>query len=193
MEGIMDMTIVKIVFAIAAALWLFVFGRLFCGKACPVGIAQDLLHKIPFPKKIKTFKADKNLRYIKYGMLLVMLGSTLFGFSQDTEEETLSLAVMIAFISIAGLICIMVSRPFCKYFCLAGAVSGLGNKLSFYKYRINHEKCVHCGLCAKVCPMNIDPLKTNALECIRCGRCGKSCPKSAITSGFDRNHTYSPS
>lgn len=31
-------------------------GRLVCGWLCPFGLIQDLLHKIPFPKKIKTFR-----------------------------------------------------------------------------------------------------------------------------------------
>ncbi|MBP5564136.1 MAG: 4Fe-4S binding protein, partial [Lachnospiraceae bacterium] len=28
-----------------------IFGRLICGFACPLGLVQDLLYKIPFPKK----------------------------------------------------------------------------------------------------------------------------------------------
>ena len=30
------------------------FGRLVCGFLCPFGLIQDLLNKIPFPKKIRT-------------------------------------------------------------------------------------------------------------------------------------------
>ena len=48
-------------------------GRLVCGFLCPFGFLQDLLHKIPFPKKIKTFKGDKLLRYFKYVVLLVFV------------------------------------------------------------------------------------------------------------------------
>lgn len=48
-------------------------GRLVCGWLCPFGLIQDLLHKIPFPKKIKTFKGDKLLRQLKYIILLVFV------------------------------------------------------------------------------------------------------------------------
>lgn len=48
-------------------------GRLVCGWLCPFGLIQDLLHKIPFPKKIKTFPGDKALRYAKYVILLVFV------------------------------------------------------------------------------------------------------------------------
>ena len=37
-------------------------GRLVCGFLCPFGLIQDLLNKIPFPKKIRTFRGDKLLR-----------------------------------------------------------------------------------------------------------------------------------
>lgn len=48
-------------------------GRLVCGWLCPFGLIQDLLHKIPFPKKIKTFKGDRILRKLKYIILLVFV------------------------------------------------------------------------------------------------------------------------
>ncbi len=31
-------------------------GRFVCGWLCPFGLIQDLLHKIPFPKKLRTFQ-----------------------------------------------------------------------------------------------------------------------------------------
>ena len=33
-----------------------ILGRLVCGFLCPFGLIQDLLNKIPFPKKIRTSK-----------------------------------------------------------------------------------------------------------------------------------------
>ncbi len=48
-------------------------GRFVCGWLCPFGLIQDLLHKIPFPKKIQTFRGDKLLRYFKYAVLLVLV------------------------------------------------------------------------------------------------------------------------
>jgi polyferredoxin len=173
---------------VALGFWV-VFGRLFCGSVCPVGFLQDLFNKIPFPIKIKSFKADRYLRYIKYVAVLVPLVLMLFGFSQNMDRKTPpeSLVVMLSFAIIAGLICIMISRPFCKYVCWVGAISGLGNKISFYKYKINKEKCLNCSLCSKACPMDIEPRKINALECIRCGRCKKSCPSNAIAWGFGKN------
>lgn len=60
----------------AAGFLMFVgalIGRFVCGWLCPFGLIQDLLHKIPFPKKIKTFRGDKLLRKLKYVILLVFV------------------------------------------------------------------------------------------------------------------------
>ena len=37
------------------------------------GLIQDLLNKIPFPKKIRTFKGDKLLRKLKYVIFAVFV------------------------------------------------------------------------------------------------------------------------
>lgn len=50
-----------------------IFGRFVCGFLCPFGLIQELLHKIPLPRKIKTFKGDRMLRFVKYGILLVFV------------------------------------------------------------------------------------------------------------------------
>ncbi|NLB24339.1 MAG: 4Fe-4S binding protein [Clostridiales bacterium] len=49
------------------------FGRFVCGYLCPFGLFQDLLHKIPFPKKIRKVPFDKYLKYLKYFFLLVFV------------------------------------------------------------------------------------------------------------------------
>ncbi len=48
-------------------------GRLVCGFLCPFGLIQDLLNKIPFPKKIRTFRGDKLLRKLKYVIFAVFV------------------------------------------------------------------------------------------------------------------------
>ena len=47
------------------------------------------------------------------------------------------------------------------------------------------EKCVSCGKCRKVCPMNVDMTdnsrkRANGTECILCLKCVDSCPQKAI-------------
>lgn len=75
----------------------------------------------------------------------------------------------------------IIHRPFCKYLCPLGAFYSLFNRFSFYRYYIERSKCTNCGKCSKVCPMNVNPVKTpNNAECIRCGTCKNQCPQNAI-------------
>lgn len=79
------------------------------------------------------------------------------------------------------LVSILIYRPFCKYICPLGAIYSLFNPVSVLRYRIDSEKCVNCGACAKVCKMCCNPAKdANSLECIRCGKCKNVCPTNAI-------------
>ena len=195
-----------------------ILGRLVCGFLCPFGLIQDLLHKIPFFKKIRTFRGDKLLRKLKYviflvfvillplfltdlmgqgapyfcklicpagpregGLPLVLLNTAMRGALGwlSSWKNTILIATIV--------LSILIYRPFCKYICPLGAFYSIFNKVSLFRYRIDGDKCVHCGKCAKVCQMNVDPVKTpNSPECIRCGRCRQACPKDAISCGFKK-------
>lgn len=191
-------------------------GRFVCGWLCPFGLIQDLLHKIPFPKKISTFKWDKPLRWLKYVILLVfvillplflvdVLGQGAPWFCKlicpaGTLEGGVPLvllneemrgaigwlyawknALLIGIIVLS----ILIYRPFCKYICPLGAIYGAFNSISVFRYRVDEDKCIHCGKCARSCKMGVDPVKNaNSAECIRCGLCQQVCPTDAISSGF---------
>ena len=80
---------------------------------------------------------------------------------------------------------ILIYRPFCKYICPLGALYSVFNPVSLYKYRVDKDKCIKCGKCAKACQMIVDPVEnSNSPECIRCGRCKKVCPTDAIQCGI---------
>lgn len=81
---------------------------------------------------------------------------------------------------------VFISRPFCKYLCPLGAFYALFNRFSFFQMTLNQEKCIDCGLCEKVCPMEVEVRKNiNHPECIRCGRCQAVCPVGAIDRGIE--------
>ena len=72
-------------------------------------------------------------------------------------------------------------RPFCKWLCPLGAFYALFNKVSLFQMKVDKNKCVSCGKCAKACKMDVDVTKTpNHPECIRCGMCIRACPTNAV-------------
>jgi ferredoxin-type protein NapH len=187
-------------------------GRFVCGWLCPFGLIQDLLHKIPFPKKIGTFPGDKILRKVKYVIFVVFVillpmfvvdilgqGSPFFckficpagtlegGLPLVLLNQSMRGAVgwLYAWKNVLLLVTVVLSvliyRPFCKYICPLGAVYSVFNPISVFRYCVDREKCTGCGMCKKVCKMQVDPVEhANHLECIRCGECKKACPVKAI-------------
>nr|WP_298478044.1 4Fe-4S binding protein [uncultured Oribacterium sp.] len=193
-------------------------GRGVCGYLCPFGLVQDLLHKIPFVKKIETFKGDKALRKAKYLILLVFVillplflvdiigqGAPYFcklicpvgmlegGIPLVWMNTSMRGAVGFLYawkgliLLLTILLSIIIYRPFCKYICPLGAIYSLFNSVSFFRYTLDHQKCIHCGRCKAVCEMQCDPVQNcNDLECIRCGKCKNVCPVGAIACGVTK-------
>ena len=185
-------------------------GRFICGFLCPFGWLQELLHKIPSPKR--STKRLKPLRYLKYAVLLIMvvllpalvvnemgMGDPFFCkylCPQGVLEGAIPLSLTNAGIRAAlgnllsCKLCILLAvvvasvvfyRPFCKWLCPLGAFYAVMNRVSLFQMRVDTDKCVSCGACARACKMDVDITKTpNHAECIRCGMCIKSCPTKAI-------------
>lgn len=92
----------------------------------------------------------------------------------------------IAILAATLLLSVISFRPFCKYVCPLGALYGVCNPISLYRYRVAEDKCIGCGACQKACNMDIKVWKTpNSTQCIRCGECKAACPTGAITSTWD--------
>ncbi len=186
-------------------------GRFVCGFLCPFGLFQELIHKLPVPKK----KLFPPLIYGKYIVLVVFVllvplwgasfGSTgLPAFCQyicpaGTLEGTVPLLLthpefrqavgllfawkfLLLIIVVIG--CMVVYRFFCKAICPLGAMYGLLNSISLYGLRFAENRCTSCGTCREICPMDINPAaKPSSAECIMCGKCVEACPHQALYLG----------
>ncbi|HEY3323833.1 MAG TPA: 4Fe-4S binding protein [Planctomycetota bacterium] len=80
---------------------------------------------------------------------------------------------------------LMISRPFCRTFCPAGAFYALFSRLALCRLELTPGQCNGCGACNRVCPVDLDVSKQiGSAECIACGDCIKVCPKSGLRRKF---------
>lgn len=191
------------------------FGRLVCGFLCPFGWFQELLHKIPSKKfSTKKLAALTWLKYVILLLFVIILPMTILnevgmgdpwfckwicpaGILEGAIPLSLAdsgiraaLGALFTWKSclLVGIITLSIFfyRPFCKWICPLGAFYALFNKISFYKFHIDQDKCNSCGACTKVCKMDVEVCKTpNHPECIRCGDCIRTCSRSAICKSIN--------
>ena len=185
-------------------------GRFICGVLCPFGWFQDLLHKIPGKKlstaKLKLLRYLKYVILVVFVILLPAFVTNSLGMGdpffckyicpQGVLEGAIPLALAnsgiraalghlftfkFTILALFIILSILFYRPFCKWICPLGAIYSLFNKVSFLKIQVDHEKCVGCQKCSRVCKMDVNVVDTpNHPECIRCGECMKACPTDAI-------------
>lgn len=77
------------------------------------------------------------------------------------------------------------NRAFCKYICPITVFLKPASYFALMRIKCDRSKCVSCGRCKSVCPMEVDVTdnsrkRKNATECILCFECVKSCPKDAL-------------
>lgn len=185
-------------------------GRFICGFLCTFGWLQELLHKIPTKKlSTKKLKPLTYLKYVILAVMVVLLPAIIVSdvgigdpffckylCPQGVLEGAIPLSAVNAGIRAAlgslftwkltvlltvVVLSVLFFRPFCKWICPLGAFYALLNKVSLFQMKVDKNKCVSCGKCARVCKMDVDITKTpNHTECIRCGMCISACPTDAV-------------
>ena len=159
-------------------------GRTICGWLCPLGLIQELLHKIP-TCKLKKSPLTRALSWLKYVILAVFVAAIplWYGLRHDIPVPA-----------------------FCKYICPAGTLEGAVGLLSnprnadlfgmlgvlftrkFILLLIIGLACVFCyrSFCRFLCPLGaiyalfnrfcLVGVRLDEKRCNGCGACVRSCP-----------------
>ncbi len=190
-----------------------VWGRVFCGWACPLGTLQDIFSKIIRPGK---YRLLAGWRQVKYLVLLVIIILALTGINISGWFDPIALtyhafgfaAYHRFFISLFALVLLLTlvqSRFWCRNLCPLGALLAVLSKLRLLRLR-QQRQCQQCQKCQQVCKMGVfkdtnHPLKgvvdkagipivrepsleTWEDECIICYKCVADCSNGVLSLGL---------
>ena len=173
-------------YAVAKIFGPLLFGRGWCGYACWTAMVLDFL-----PYKVPKTPREKigGIRYITFAISLIFV-SVLFLAHIGNIERIMFWAFIIgnAIYYIVGIILAFVfkdNRAFCKYICPITIFLKPMSYFSLLRIKCDKSKCVSCGKCKNVCPMEVDVTdnsrkRKNGTECILCFECVKNCPRDAL-------------
>lgn len=173
-------------YAVAKIFGPLFFGRGWCGYACWTAMVLDFLpYKIPKTSR----KKIGWIRYITFAISLIFV-SVLFLAHIGNIERIMFWAFIIGNIIYYAVGIILAfafkdNRAFCKYICPITIFLKPMSYFSLLRIKCDKSKCISCGKCKKVCPMEVDVTnnsrkRKNGTECILCFECVKNCPKDAL-------------
>lgn len=175
-------------YAVAKIFGPVLFGRGWCGYACWTAMVLDFL---PYKHPAAPRKKWGFVRYIVFALALMFVAALFLCHVTNLEKimfwSFLIGNVLYYGVGIALAYLLKDNRAFCKYICPVTVFLKPASYFSLLRIKVDKEKCVACGKCKTVCPMDVDMTdpsrkRKNGTECILCMSCIDACPKKALHS-----------
>ncbi|PLX76153.1 MAG: FeS-binding protein [Desulfuromonas sp.] len=186
---------ITLFFVLAFLLVTLVFGRLWCGWACPQTVLNDIADWLISKIGLKT--VDNRLQgplwrkaaiHLCYLLLAFLVASNLLWYFIEPQRFFAQLAGFdLHFAAVITLLIVLaaiyldlalVRRLMCSEFCPYGRIQTAlvdPGTLTLHIPDSEKERCIRCGACVRSCPMGIDIRNGYQVECINCGRCLDAC------------------
>lgn len=173
-------------YAVAKIFGPLIFGRGWCGYACWTAMVLDFL---PYKTPQRPRKKLGRIRYITFAGSLVFVAALFLSHVGNIERIMFwSFIIGNVLYYAVGIILAFAfrdNRAFCKYICPITVFLKPMSYFALFRITCDKSKCVSCGKCKKVCPMDVDMTdnsrkRKNGTECILCFECTKECPKKAL-------------
>lgn len=173
-------------YAVAKIIGPLVFGRGWCGYACWTAMILDFL---PYKVPAKPRRNIGWIRYVTFAASFIFVGA-LFLTQIGNIERIMFWAFIIGNVLYYSVGIVLAyafrdNRAFCKYICPVTVFLKPASYYALFRITCDKEKCVSCGKCRKVCPMDVDMTdnsrnRKNGTECILCMSCVRECPRKAL-------------
>lgn len=173
-------------YAVAKIFGPLIFGRGWCGYACWTTMVLDFL---PYKEPLQPRKKIGYIRYIMFVASFILVASLFLCHISNLEKIIFWIFlignILYYVIGITLAFVFQDNRAFCKYICPITVFLKPMSYFSLIRITCDKDKCISCGKCKRVCPMNVDVTdnsrnRENGTECILCMECVKNCPKDAL-------------
>ena len=190
-----------------------IFGPVFCGWVCPLGLLLDLNDWLRrrigrwVGRRSHGVPAAEGARSVRFGLLGISLGFSLVAsiplFQVVSPINMVGWIAAITWTFDAGLILVgtillveqFFRRLWCLVLCPLGALYSLVGSFALWRIRVcaEQEAQRRCRQCTLSCPMGIDVMDGYVLRgrpsidhiaCTRCGSCLEACPGGVLSLGF---------
>ncbi|MDR0310460.1 MAG: 4Fe-4S binding protein [Acidobacteriota bacterium] len=178
---------------------VILFGRAFCGWACPGGLVNQLIGKASI---VKLRVRNQFMKIAPWGLFagLIIALTLWLGINNPrwvipirvgefwnsiklTFEHApglwLARTLIVLGLAAAGL---FIANLWCRFACPMGGLLELIKRVSIFRV-FKTSACNDCDACLQVCEMGSRPDETN---CTNCGDCLKYCQAGAIKIGIKR-------
>jgi len=206
LEGLESLLITKSIFMPALVgmlipvLLAFLLGRVFCSWLCPISFFLEFVDRLRRVVSRRQYLRNRLVvakRTLWYTLIIellfsMILGAPLFVFLSPPGlvGREIMMAVFFHKLAIEGIVVLVIlamelvtRRMFCRSFCPLGGLLALIGSSRRLVVQLDQEKCTHCNLCNRSCPMGLVPEKNEALStyCWNCGECVDSCRDGALS------------
>ncbi len=150
-------------------LMVILANKFICSWGCQIGTLQDLTFRFNRDSKDSKglFSQVKNPFIISNSvriLLFLVLILVAFIWAVDIigaidpfkifRPQVIDIASGL-FIGIILVLSLFIYRPWCHFFCPFGLVGWLAEKISFFKIKVDYDKCISCRACSKACPSTV--------------------------------------
>jgi ferredoxin len=178
--------------ALAVFLLMSIIGnKVFCGWGCQFGTLQDLVWHLPTRKVKPPLWLSNAVRVAWFAAIAVAALVARTDIMEPVDPFRIFRLGAVAAVIVAVTVLAIgawVYRPWCTFMCPFGLVSWLGERISLWRPRVNHNTCVNCRACERACPTHsMEGLRAGnrlAQDCFACGACIRVCPVAAVAWGL---------